>query len=114
MKRTRIPALIVAFGLIASMGVTLFAKERQDGPSALFKEYCARCHGEDGTGTLKGKLLMARDLTDTRWGSARSDDDLIEAIANGRKAMPPFGKKLTPEQIESLIKNDVRSFAKKK
>lgn len=113
MKRTRFPALL-AFGLIAAMGVTLFARERQDGPSPLFKEYCARCHGEDGTGTLKGKLLMTRDLTDMRWRSARSDADLIEAVANGRKAMPPFAKKLTPEQIESLIKNDVRSFAKKK
>ena len=96
------------------MGVTLFAKERQDGPSDLFKEFCARCHGEDGTGTPKGKLLAARDLTDMKWASARSDDDLFKVIANGRKAMPPFGKKLTPEQIESLIKYDVRGFAKKK
>ncbi len=28
--------------------------------------------------------------------------------------MPPFGKKLTKEQIESLVKNDVRGFAAKK
>jgi hypothetical protein len=28
--------------------------------------------------------------------------------------MPPFGKKLTKEQIESLVKNDVRGFGKKK
>jgi len=28
--------------------------------------------------------------------------------------MPAFGKKLTKEQIESLVKNDVRGFAKKK
>ena len=96
------------------MGVTLFAKERPDGPSDLFKEFCARCHGEDGTGTPKGKLLPPRDLTDMKWSSARSDDDLFKAIANGRKAMPPFGRKLTPEQIESLIKYDVRGFAKKK
>jgi hypothetical protein len=26
--------------------------------------------------------------------------------------MPPFGKKLTKEQIEGLVKNDVRGFAR--
>jgi hypothetical protein len=28
--------------------------------------------------------------------------------------MPPFGKKLTKEQIESLVKKDVRGFGSKK
>jgi len=27
--------------------------------------------------------------------------------------MPAFGKKLSADQIESLVKNDVRGFAKK-
>ena len=114
MKRTRILAL-AAFGLIAALGVTLFATEKQEGPSALYKEFCARCHGEDGTGnTPRGKQLAARDFTDTEWTSGRSDADLIKAIAAGGEAMPAFGRKLTPEQIESLVKNDVRGFARKK
>jgi mono/diheme cytochrome c family protein len=113
-KRSRIPA-IAAFSLIASMGVTLFAKDKPDGPSSLFKEYCAKCHGEDGTGnTPRGKQLMARDFNDPDWRFARSDADLIKVVTVGGEAMPAFGKKLTPEQIESLIKNDVRSFGKKK
>jgi mono/diheme cytochrome c family protein len=114
MKRTRIAALAV-FGLIAALGVTLLATERQEGPSVLFKEFCARCHGEDGTGnTPKGKQLMARDFTDADWRSAKSDADLIKAVAAGGEQMPAFGKKLTPEQIESLVKNDIRGFARKK
>jgi mono/diheme cytochrome c family protein len=114
LRTVRIAALAV-FGLIAALGVTLFATERQEGPSALFKEFCARCHGEDGTGnTPKGKQLMARDFTDADWRSAKSDADLIKAIVAGGEAMPAFGKKLTPEQIESLVKNDIRGFARKK
>jgi len=36
-------------------------------------------------------------------------------VTNGKDDdMPPFGKKLSKEQIESLVKNDVRSFAAKK
>ena len=34
-------------------------------------------------------------------------------MTEGKDDMPPFGKKLTREQIESLVKNDVRGFAKK-
>jgi mono/diheme cytochrome c family protein len=114
MKRARIPAM-AAFGLVAALSVTLFAKEKQDGPSVLFKEYCARCHGEDGTGnTPKGKQLMARDFTDVEWRSAKSDADMIKTVISGGEGMPAFGKKLTAEQIESLVKDDVRSFAKRK
>ncbi len=113
-KRTRIAPLAV-FGLIAALGVTLLATERPEGPSPLYKEFCARCHGDDGRGnTPKGRQLAARDFTDADWRSARSDADMIKAVTAGGEAMPAFGKKLTLEQIESLVKNDIRSFARKK
>lgn len=103
------------FCLIAAVSVTVFAREKREGPSALFKEYCAKCHGEDGTGkTPKGKQLKARDFTDAEWWSAKSDADMIKAVTTGGEEMPAFGKKLTAEQIESLVKDDVRGFAKGK
>lgn len=111
MKRTRILGGLV-FVAIAGMGVALFAGEQH--PSALFLEYCAKCHGKNGTGdTPKGKQLMARDFTDAEWQSAKKDAQLIKTVTEGGEDMPPFGKKLTKEQIESLVKNDVRGFAKK-
>jgi mono/diheme cytochrome c family protein len=114
MKRTRILASI-AFSAVAATGVILFAKEKQESPSSLFKEYCAKCHGEDGTGnTPKGKQLKARDFTDSEWQSEKSDADLIKTVTKGGEDMPAFGKKLTKEQIESLVKEDVRGFGRKK
>jgi mono/diheme cytochrome c family protein len=114
MKRTAILGSAV-FGVIAALAVTSLAGEKQEHPSALFKEYCAKCHGEEGTAkTPKGKQLMARDFTDAEWQSAKSDADLIKTVTKGGEDMPAFGKKLTQEQIESLVKNDVRGFAKKK
>lgn len=84
-------------------------------PSALFIEYCAKCHGQDGTGnTPKGKQLMARDFTDAEWQSSKNDAQLIKQVTDGGEDMPPFGKKLTKDQIEGLVKNDVRGFGKKK
>jgi mono/diheme cytochrome c family protein len=39
---------------------------------------------------------------------------LIKTIATGGEEMPAFGKTLTAAQIESLVRDDVRSFAKRK
>ncbi len=111
MKVTRLLGGLL-FCAIAGFGVAVYAKE--DHPSALFKEYCAKCHGEDGKAqTPKGKQLMARNFTDTEWQAGESDAELIKSVTNGKEDMPPWGKKLTKEQIESLVKNDVRGFAKK-
>jgi len=112
MKKTRILGALV-FGAVALTGVALFARDQH--PSELFVQYCAKCHGKDGTGnTPQGKQLMARDFTDAEWQSSKNDDQLIKQVTKGSEDMPPFGKKLTKEQIESLVKNDVRGFAKKK
>ncbi len=125
MKKSRILGVIV-FGATAGLSVALLgvsggpsgSPSGQTGdqhPSALFLEYCAKCHGQDGTGnTPKGKQLMARDFTDAEWQSSKKDDQLIKQVTQGSEDMPAFGKKLPKEQIESLIKNDVRGFAKKK
>ena len=113
MRVTRIAGAL-GFGLIASLGVALYAAGRTQGPSDLYKQYCVKCHGEDGTGsTPKGKQLKARDFTDPEFQSGKSDNDLIKTVTKGGEDMPAFGKKLSPEEIESLVKNDVRSFRKK-
>jgi mono/diheme cytochrome c family protein len=56
---------------------------------------------------------MAQDMTDPEWQAEKSDADLVKVVTNGGEDMPPFGKKLTKEQIEGLVKKDVRGFAKK-
>lgn len=110
MKRTQILASGV-FAAIAAFGVALYAAEPH--PSELFKQYCAKCHGDDGKAeTMKGKNLMARKFADAEWQAGVTDAQLVKSVTGGKDDMPPFGKKLTPEQIESLVKNDVRGFAK--
>ena len=112
MKRTRLLAGVVV-GSLGALAVAVFATEPH--PSDLFKQYCAKCHGEDGTAqTAKGKQLKARNFTDEEWQSDEKDSDLIKSVTEGKDDMPPFGKKLSADQIEGLVKNDVRGFAKKK
>ena len=101
----------LTFTTIAGYGVALYAGKNEH-PSVLFKQYCAKCHGEDGKGeTPKGKQLMARNFTDAEFQASKTDAQLIKTVTKGDEDMPPFGKKLTKEQIESLVKNDVRGFA---
>jgi mono/diheme cytochrome c family protein len=112
LKKTRILAAS-AFAMVLGLGVTLYATEEH--PSDLFKQYCARCHGEDGKAqTPKGKQLMAQDFNDADWQAEETDEELIEIVTKGGEDMPPFGKKLKKEQIESLVKKDVRGFGKRR
>jgi mono/diheme cytochrome c family protein len=112
MRQSRILGALV-FGGIALLGVALFAAEDTH-PSDTFKQYCAKCHGEDGKAeTPKGKQLKAQNFTDADWQRDESDEDLIKVVTEGGMDMPSFGKKLSQEQIQSLVKNDVRGFAKK-
>jgi mono/diheme cytochrome c family protein len=112
MRGSRLLAAL-AFGLLVGWGVTLYAKDEH--PSDDFKQYCAKCHGEDGKAdTPRGQKMKARNFTDVEWQQGVSDAELITSVTEGKEDMPPFGKKLTKEQIESLVKGDVRSFAAKK
>jgi mono/diheme cytochrome c family protein len=112
MRQGRILAALV-FAALGAYGVAVYAADKH--PSDEFLQYCAKCHGEDGKGeTPKGKQLKARNFTDEQFQAEESDTELIESVTKGKEDMPPFGKKLSKEQIESLVKNDVRGFGKKR
>ena len=97
MRRTRLLGALV-FVWIVGLGLALYGQSSH--PSEDFVKYCAKCHGTDGKAqTQRGK---------------NRDAEMIEAVTEGKDEMPPFGKKLTKEQIESLVKFDVRGFAPKK
>jgi len=79
----------------------------------LYKTYCAQCHGMHGNGSginVHDMSVQPRDHTDAVAMSSRSDADLHKAIKEGGQAinksvlMPPWGKVLSDEQIDSLVK----------
>lgn len=73
--------------------------------SELYGKYCSSCHGKDGRAkTLKAKFNHARDLTDRSWHDNVSDERVFNSIMNGKgKNMPAYGKKLSEQEIESLV-----------
>jgi mono/diheme cytochrome c family protein len=110
MKTSRLLSSLV-FAVAAAAGVALFAAEQHLG--ALQEVLRAKCHGETAAARRPAESLSARNFTDAEWQAGEKDTELIQAVQEGKDDMPPFGKKLTQEQIESLVKNDVRGFAKK-
>jgi mono/diheme cytochrome c family protein len=81
---------------------------------ALFKERCARCHGEDGRGqTVIGRMVDAPDFNDESWwDEEKSERRFVRSITEGKGEMPAFGKKLTRPEIKALAAY-VKTFRKK-
>ncbi len=60
----------------------------------IYTANCAKCHGDDGKLGLMGSL----DLT----VSAKSMEEKMEIIKNGKGAMTPFSGQLNDEQIKAV------------
>ena len=61
------------------------------------------CHGADGSGnTPAGKHFGARDLRGAEVKSL-TDAQIAQVIADGRKTMPAYGKRLSADQIKELV-----------
>jgi cytochrome c6 len=70
----------------------------------LYAKRCGSCHGKDGQAkTFKGKFKHARNLADSEWQGNVSDERIFNSIMNGKGKMPPFEKKLSEQEIDSLV-----------
>ena len=81
----------------------------------IYKENCARCHGENGDGgqvTEQGKKLKVPSLK-AEHALKHSDQDYVEQIMNGGDGMPAFKGKLQPDQVDGLVKFVRKDFQKK-
>ncbi|MDQ3799284.1 MAG: cytochrome c [Acidobacteriota bacterium] len=75
--------------------------------SETYKTICAKCHKETGEGgemTVNGKKLKVPNFKTERMKND-SDEDFIDAIANGipEDGMPAFKDRLNEEQIKALV-----------
>ena len=96
-------AHIVFLGIVAA-GSLAVAQEPANTETAasLYKEKCAACHGEDGSGTVLGNRLHVKDLR-SKEVQAQSSKVLTETVRAGKGLMPAFGTRLDSEQIQKLI-----------
>lgn len=79
----------------------------------LFKFYCAQCHGLEGKGdgpnVNEHFATDPRNFTDAAEMQKLSDADIRNVILDGGPAvskselMPPWGKTLSKEEVDSLL-----------
>ena len=65
----------------------------------VYAKYCASCHGITGEGA-PGSAFVGRRLLRTMPTAA----DEAAVVRAGRAVMPSFGKTLTPEQLDAVVR----------
>ncbi len=71
-----------------------------------FQKNCAECHGEKGEGGRKEKDGKSFKVPSLREGHAleHSDEKFVVQISEGDEEMPAFKDKLTPAEINDLVR----------
>lgn len=118
--------LLSAFAAFGSAGATTapgpLAVAAQPAPATIpemWTAWCARCHAEDGSGTIDEPTVTVQpmDFTDCRVATPEPDADWARAIAKGGPGvglspqMPAFEDSLTPEQIAAFVSH-LRGFCR--
>jgi mono/diheme cytochrome c family protein len=71
---------------------------------ALYKRYCARCHGERGEGPPRpNRLYPYLTLLDSPMIHKKDRAAVREQIVAGEGPMPSFRRRLTSEEVERLV-----------
>lgn len=101
---SRVLTLAACFGVVFAAFHTSPA-HAATGPE-LFVKNCAQCHGKDGKArTPAARKLGVKDLSLSKATDAEIEQQLIKGKKDdrGRQKMPAFEKKLSSEEIKSLI-----------
>ncbi len=87
--------------------------------ASLYRRYCAVCHGQEGKGDGFNAFNLdprPRDLSDSTYMSALSDDQILQTVNGGGRSvnksplMPAYGWTLNRQEIRDLS-SFVRSIA---
>ncbi len=69
----------------------------------IFAQKCAACHGPDGKGNAKMEEMMKVKIPALASGVTKSDAELLKILSDGKPPMPPFGKSLNKEEMDSVL-----------
>ncbi|MCD0470350.1 cytochrome c [Flavobacterium sp. JAS] len=95
--RTKISKRIMQIAIIGFFSISSYSQNLPVLKSGkdVFEFKCVACHGIDGTKGKWGAINLQRSYLD--------DIEILKVISNGRRIMPSWKKKLTLEEIKSVI-----------
>ena len=97
-RKHLVPLFLVLFPFVLSSVAVVRADENEG--EATYKARCKVCHGEDGVPKSFAKGSPA--FNDQAWKEATSMEAIEKVVSEGRKRMPAFQNKLTPEEIKAV------------
>lgn len=110
----RLKSVVIAGSLIA-LGALVTGGAQAAEPEAVFKFYCAQCHGlggkGDGPNVTKNFPVSPRNFTNAEEMNKLSDADIKNVVLDGGPSaskspmMPPWGKTLTEAEVDGLVKH---------
>jgi mono/diheme cytochrome c family protein len=73
---------------------------------ANYAKHCSACHGDEGKGGLVKVEDVRLKVPSLREGHAtmHPDEKLVKQIMNGGDGMPKFKDKLSPEEINAMVR----------
>jgi len=105
----RLLATIVLLGL--ALCAAACGPPRPLTPQASYDYFCARCHGDDGTGDPRTVGLNPKlDLLTSEMIKSRDRQAIHQRIVQGEGSMPGFSEKLEPHEIDDLVTYTLKRF----
>jgi mono/diheme cytochrome c family protein len=73
---------------------------------ANYAKHCSACHGDEGKGGIVKVDKTKLKVPSLREGHATThpDEKLVKQITNGGDGMPKFSEKLSPEEINAMVR----------
>ena len=90
----------LVFVVVILLASCLSAGSDEDKGGVTYEARCAVCHGKDGVPKSFAKGSPA--FNDEAWKKVASLESIEKVVTEGRKRMPAFGNKLTPEEIKAV------------
>ena len=115
--RIAMSALLIAVPLLAQAPTAPAAPAPVTDLNGFFLHSCAGCHGQDGSATRPdGKKGKAQDLTSAWWQKHTRNDEIVDAILNGRHGfragMPGFKGRISEADAMKLATEVIRKLQK--
>jgi cytochrome c6 len=85
-----------------TLSVMAAAQAPEEKGAAAFKENCALCHADNGSGSDMGKALKVKDLR-SKEVQDETNESLAKTVRDGKNNMPPFKSRLSDAQVDELI-----------
>lgn len=96
-RRSGLHRIALAAVLCAASATAAYAADTANG-AKLYQQYCIGCHGAAGDGMMPGAPNFSRGES-----LMQTDNALLNAIKNGKNAMPGFQGAISDKDILDII-----------